>query len=289
MNFRASLSVLHRSRLRLDVDVDHAVVSADADGIELTAEQSARIQPTFRKVTGRRRPRRGPTWSIVAFPARLHDVVDIIGWRRAIDGFAELAIADVQSACARGEWTSAGLVERYLQRIAEIDGAGPLLRSMIELNPAALAIAEALDAERRQGRVRGPLHGVPIVVKDSIDTGDAMSTTAGSLALDGNIAPRDAHVVARLRDAGAVIVGKTNMSEWGYMRSTRPCSGWSSRGGQVRNPYVLDRSPLGSSSGSAVAVAANLCVAALGAEVDGSIVRPASSNSMSVSSRQWAW
>ncbi|MCB1289916.1 MAG: amidase [Mycobacterium sp.] len=192
----------------------------------------------------------------------------------------ELSISDVQAACARGEWTSAALVEHYLLRIAEIDRAGPSLRSMIELNPDALAIAEALDEERGNGRLRGPLHGVPVVVKDSIDTGDATSTTAGSLALAGNIAPRDAHLVTRLRQAGAVILGKTNMSEWGYMRSTRACSGWSSRGGQVRNPYVLDRSPLGSSSGSAVAVAANLCVAAVGAEVDGSIVRPASSNSI---------
>ncbi|MGD9622974.1 MAG: amidase [Mycolicibacterium sp.] len=192
----------------------------------------------------------------------------------------ELTVTDVQSAYARAELTSAALVESFLQRIAQIDCAGPLLRSMIELNPDALTIAEALDGERRQGRVCGPLHGVPVVVKDSIDTADAMSTTAGSLALDGNIAPRDAHLVSRLREAGAVIIGKTNMSEWGYMRSTRACSGWSSRGGQVRNPYVLDRSPLGSSSGSAVAVAANLCVVAVGAEVDGSIVRPASSNSI---------
>lgn len=192
----------------------------------------------------------------------------------------ELTVAGVQSAYARGELTSAALVESFLQRIAQIDCAGTLLRSMIELNPDAVTIAEALDAERRQGWVRGPLHGVPVVVKDSIDTADAMSTSAGSLALDGNIAPRDAHLVSRLREAGAVIIGKTNMSEWGYMRSTRACSGWSSRGGQVRNPYVLDRSPLGSSSGSAVAVAANLCVVAVGAEVDGSIVRPASSNSI---------
>ena len=142
----------------------------------------------------------------------------------------------------------------------------------------APAIAAARDGERRRGRVRGPLHGVPIFLKDSIDTADAMATTAGSLALLGNIAPRDAFIVSRLRDAGAVILGKTNMSEWGYMRSRRGCSGWSSRGGQVRNPYALDRSPSGSSSGSAVAVAANLCTAAIGAEVDGSIVRPASIN-----------
>ncbi|MCB0931113.1 MAG: amidase [Mycobacterium sp.] len=192
----------------------------------------------------------------------------------------ELTIADVQNACTRGELTSVALVEGYLRRIGEVDSSGPKLRSLIELNPDAVAIAEALDNERAQGRVRGPLHGVPVVIKDSIDTADSMSTTGGSLALEGNIAPRDAHIVTRLRDAGAVIVGKTNMSEWGYMRSIRPCSGWSSRGGQVRNPYVLDRSPLGSSSGSAVAVAANLCLAAVGAEVDGSIVRPASSNSI---------
>lgn len=192
----------------------------------------------------------------------------------------EMTIADIQRGFERGEWTSAAVVDEYLRRIADLDVAGPQLRSIIELNPDARSIAEALDAERVQGRVRGPLHGIPVVIKDSIDTRDAMSTTAGSLALEGNVAPCDAHVVSRLRKAGAVILGKTNMSEWGYMRSTRACSGWSSRGGQTRNPYVLDRSPLGSSSGSAVAVAANLCLAAVGAEVDGSIVRPASSNSI---------
>ncbi|MCH9766325.1 MAG: amidase [Actinomycetia bacterium] len=192
----------------------------------------------------------------------------------------EFTIAELQAAFERGEWSAAGLAEVYLQRISEIDRSGPMLRSVIEVNPDALVIAERLDEERRQRRTRGPLHGVPVVVKDSIDTGDKMMTTAGSLALEGNVAERDAFVVTKLRQAGALILGKTNMSEWGYMRSTRPCSGWSSRGGQVRNPYVLDRSPLGSSSGSAVAVAANLCVGAIGAEVDGSIVRPASSNSV---------
>ncbi|QUR66321.1 amidase [Mycobacterium spongiae] len=192
----------------------------------------------------------------------------------------EFTIADAQTAFDRGEWTAAGLVDRYLTRIRQIDRSGPTLRSMIEVNPDAVAIAEALDAERARGRTRGPLHGVPIVVKDNIDTGDTMATTAGSLALEGNIASRDAFVARKLRDTGAVILGKTNMSEWGYLRSTRPCSGWSSRGGQVRNAYVLDRSPLGSSSGSAVAVAANLCIGAIGAEVDGSIVRPASSSSI---------
>lgn len=192
----------------------------------------------------------------------------------------EFTIAEAQAAYDRGEWTAASLTEAYLQRIVEIDRAGPTLRAIIEINPDAVAIAEALDTERLRGRTRGPLHGIPIVVKDSIDTADKMVTSAGSLALENNVAPRDAHLVRRLRAAGAVILGKTNMSEWGYLRSTRPCSGWSSRGGQVRNPYILDRSPLGSSSGSAVAVAANLCVAAIGAEVDGSIVRPASSNSI---------
>lgn len=190
----------------------------------------------------------------------------------------EYGISELQDRLISGEMTSVGVCNAFLERIAAVDRAGPTLRSVIELNPDAMAIAAALDAERRQGTVRGPLHGVPVLIKDSIDTADVMMTTAGSLALLGNIASRDAFAVSRLRDAGAVILGKTNMSEWGYMRSTRGCSGWSSRGGQVRNPYALDRSPSGSSSGSAVAVAANLCTAALGAEVDGSIVRPASIN-----------
>jgi amidase len=190
----------------------------------------------------------------------------------------EYGIADLQAAFERGEWSAVTLCEAFLHRMDEIDAAGPTLRAVIERNRDALDIAAALDRERRERGPRGPLHGVPVLVKDSIDTADAMTTTAGSLALEGNVAPRDAFVVERLRAAGAVLLGKTNMSEWGYMRSTRGCSGWSSRGGQVRNPYVLDRSPSGSSSGSAVAVAANLCVAALGAEVDGSIVRPASIN-----------
>jgi len=190
----------------------------------------------------------------------------------------EQSIAEWQRAFDREEWTSLELCERLLRRIGELDAAGPALRSVIETNADALEIAASLDAERRDRGPRGPLHGVPIMVKDSIDTGDRMMTTAGSLALVGNRAGRDAFVVRALRRAGAVLLAKTNMSEWGYMRSTRACSGWSSRGGQTRNPYVLDRSPLGSSSGSAVAVAANLCVASIGAEVDGSIVRPASAN-----------
>ncbi|MGD9544266.1 MAG: amidase [Methylocystis sp.] len=190
----------------------------------------------------------------------------------------ELSISDWQDAMAREKWTSADLVEGFLAQIAALDSAGPCLRSVIEINPDAMQIAEALDQERQAGAVRGPLHGIPVIIKDSIDTADRMLTTAGSLALVGNHASQDATCVRRLREAGAVILAKSNMSEWGYMRSTRPCSGWSSRGGQTRNPHVLDRSPLGSSSGSAAATAANLCVASVGAEVDGSIVRPASAN-----------
>ncbi|QPN59311.1 amidase [Synechococcus sp. CBW1002] len=193
---------------------------------------------------------------------------------------SETTIAELQSAYEQGVCTALTVCQACLERIAVFDAAGPTLRSVIETNPDAPAIAEALDRERRQQGPRGPLHGVPLLVKDGLDTADRMMTTAGSLALVGNVAGRDAFVVQRLRQAGAVLLGKTNMSEWGYMRSTRACSGWSSRGGQVRNPYVLDRSPLGSSSGSAVAVAAGFCVAAIGAEVDGSIVRPASSNSI---------
>jgi amidase len=190
----------------------------------------------------------------------------------------EYSIAELQEKFDGRELTAVKLCEAFLQRISEVDHAGPTLRAVIELNPEALEIAAGLDRERLQKGPRGPLHGVPVLVKDSLDTADKMMTTAGSVALEGNIAPQDAFVVEKLRSAGAILLGKTNMSEWGYMRSTRACSGWSSRGGQVRNPYVLDRSPSGSSSGSAVAVAANLCTAAIGAEVDGSIVRPASTN-----------
>ncbi|HEY1999186.1 MAG TPA: amidase [Paraburkholderia sp.] len=166
----------------------------------------------------------------------------------------------------------------YLQRIAQIDRAGPQLRSIIELNPDALQIAQTLDAERAAGNVRGPLHGLTVVVKDNVATGDKMSTTAGSLALDGVHASRDAHLVERLRAAGAVIVGKTNLSEWANIRSSRSASGWSGRGGLSRNPYALDRSTSGSSSGSAAAVAANLTRLAIGTETDGSIVSPSSMN-----------
>ncbi|MEQ8653448.1 MAG: amidase [Kiloniellales bacterium] len=190
----------------------------------------------------------------------------------------ERDIAELQALFQDGALTAVALCQAFLERIEQIDRSGPCLLSVIETNPDALEIAAALDRERKQVGPRGPLHGVPILLKDAIDTGDRMTTTGGSLAMEGHRASEDAFVAAQLRRAGAVLLGKTNMSEWGYMRSTRGCSGWSSRGGQVRNPYVLDRSPSGSSSGSGVAVAANLCTAAIGAEVDGSVVRPASIN-----------
>ena len=190
----------------------------------------------------------------------------------------ERSISQWQDLLTKGELSARELTEGFLKRIAEIDGAGPTLRSVIEVNPDALDIAAELDNERSQQGARGPLHGIPILVKDNIDSADKMMTTAGSLALEGNYASRDAHVVKKLREAGAVLLGKANLSEWAYFRSSRGCSGWSSRGGQVKNPYALDRNPCGSSSGSGVAVAANLCVAALGTETDGSIVCPSSTN-----------
>jgi amidase len=186
----------------------------------------------------------------------------------------ELTVAQLQEGMTAGRYTSRRLVELYLQRIAAIDKAGPNLRALIETNPDALAIADALDAERKAKGPRGPLHGVPILIKDNIDTGDKMLTTAGSLALTGGPAPRDAFVVQRLRAAGVVILGKTNLSEWANIRSARSTSGWSARGGQVKNPYVLDRNPCGSSSGTGAAIAANLAAVGVGTETDGSVVCP---------------
>lgn len=188
----------------------------------------------------------------------------------------EATIGDLQQKMKAGQYTSADLTKLYLARIQAIDKAGPRLNSVIEVNPDAMAIAEAMDKERKAGKIRGPLHGIPILVKDNIDTGDKMMTTAGSLALEGHKAAKDAFVMARLRDAGAVLLGKTNLSEWANFRSTRSSSGWSSRGGQTRNPVVMDRSPCGSSSGSGSAVAANLCVVAVGTETDGSVIAPSS-------------
>jgi amidase len=190
----------------------------------------------------------------------------------------EVSIQQLQTRMASGELNARQMAEAYLERIDTIDRSGPTLRSIIEVNPDALEIADAMDRERAQGKVRGPLHGIPIVIKDNIETADRMQTTAGSLALVGVPVANDAPVVRRLRDAGAVLLAKTNLSEWANFRSTRSSSGWSGRGRQTRNPYVLDRSPGGSSSGSGVAVSANLCAAALGTETDGSIMSPSSIN-----------
>jgi amidase len=181
----------------------------------------------------------------------------------------------LQAAMASGQLTSRRLVEMYMQRIQAIDKSGPAIRTVLEINPDALTIADELDKERKEKGPRGPLHGIPILLKDNVATADHMQTAAGSLALVGSRVPRDAFIASGLRRAGAVILGKTNLSEWANWRSTRSSSGWSGRGGQGRNPYVLDRTPCGSSSGSASAVAANLCAAAIGTETDGSIICPA--------------
>ena len=187
----------------------------------------------------------------------------------------ETTVAQLQDGMKAGRLSARGVAQAYLERIAALDRRGPTLRAVLETNPEALAIADALDGERRRRKLRGPLHGIPVIVKDNIDTHDRMQTTAGSLALEGNIALRDAFIVARLRAAGAIILAKANLSEWANFRSNRSSSGWSGRGRQCRNPYVLDRTPSGSSSGSAVAVSANLCAIAVGTETDGSIVSPA--------------
>ncbi|TFW30916.1 amidase [Massilia horti] len=191
-------------------------------------------------------------------------------------GILEAGVREQQAQMAAGKLTSRALVTQYLARIAAIDKAGPRLASVIELNPDALAIASELDKERAAGKLRGPLHGIPVLLKDNIATGDKMSTSAGSLALDGVRAKRDAFITSRLRAAGAVIIGKTNLSEWANMRSTHSVSGWSGRGGQTKNPYALDRNTSGSSSGSGAAIAASLATLAVGTETDGSIVSPSS-------------
>jgi amidase len=192
----------------------------------------------------------------------------------------EATIASMQEAMRSGKHTSRSLCQAYLRRIDAIDRRGPTLRSVIETNPEALAIADGLDRERKAGRVRGPLHGIPILIKDNIATGDRMLTTAGSLALAGGPALHDAFIANRLREAGAVILGKTNLSEWANFRGRRSISGWSARGGLCKNPYALDRNACGSSSGTGVAIAANLAAAGIGTETDGSIVCPSSANSL---------
>ncbi|UOR07531.1 amidase [Hymenobacter aerilatus] len=196
----------------------------------------------------------------------------------AADAFElhEATLSELQQQLQSGQRTARSLVELYQQRIKAIDQSGPTLRSVIELNPDALRLADQLDQERKAGKVRGPLHGVPVLIKDNIDTGDQMQTTAGSLALSVHKAAQDAFIVKKLREAGAVLLGKTNLSEWANFRSSRSTSGWSSRGGQTKNPHVLDRTPSGSSSGSGAAVSANLCAIAIGTETDGSIVSPSS-------------
>jgi len=192
----------------------------------------------------------------------------------------ELTLTDLQQALQSGKYTSRQLVEKYSDRIMDIDKKGPGLYSVIEMNPDAEKIATALDRERKEKGPRSPLHGIPILIKDNIDTQDRMMTTAGSLALVGAKPLRDASVSQKLREAGAVILGKTNLSEWANFRSAKSSSGWSGRGGQTKNPYVLERNPCGSSSGSGAAVAANLCAAAIGTETDGSVVCPSSANSL---------
>jgi amidase len=188
----------------------------------------------------------------------------------------EMTISNMRAGLRSGELTARSLVESYLGRIEELNTRGPELRAVIEVNPDALEIAAALDTELKEKGARGPLHGIPILLKDNIATADRMTTTAGSLALEGSIPSRDAFLAERLRAAGAILLGKANLSEWANFRSSRSTSGWSSRGGQCRNPYALDRNSSGSSSGSAVAAAANLCAAAVGTETDGSIISPAS-------------
>jgi amidase len=199
---------------------------------------------------------------------------------RATFSLDEVTIADLQQRMRSGRETARSLTEQYIARIEAVDRNGPALHSVLEVNPDALAIADRLDAERKNGRTRGPLHGIPILIKDNIATNDRMMTTAGSLALAGVTPPKDAFIVERLRDAGAVILGKTNLSEWANFRSTHSSSGWSGRGGQTKHPYALDRNPSGSSSGSGVAIAANLAAAAVGTETDGSIVSPSTTNGL---------
>jgi amidase len=196
----------------------------------------------------------------------------------ASDDFAfnEATIEQLQQHMADGKLTSVGLTQAYLDRITAMDKAGPYINSVIELNPDALEIARQMDEQRKAGNLRGPMHGLPVLIKDNIDTGDKMQTTAGALALEGNVAKQDAFIIERLRESGAVLLGKTNLSEWANFRSTASCSGWSSRGGQTKSPYVLTHNPCGSSAGSGAAVAANFCVVAIGTETDGSITCPAS-------------
>ncbi len=190
----------------------------------------------------------------------------------------EATVGDLQAAMESGDHTARSIAELYLERIDQMNIRGPELRAIIETNPDALEIADQLDTERRTHGPRGPLHGIPVAIKDNIDTADAMTTTAGSLALEGSTPANDAFIIERLRAAGAIVLAKANMSEWAYFRGERATSGWSARGGQCRNPYALDRNPCGSSSGSGVAASANLAAITIGTETNGSIMCPSSMN-----------
>ena len=192
----------------------------------------------------------------------------------------EASISALAEKMQHGEMTSHAIVQMYLDRIAAVDKSGPALNAVIELNPDALAIADQLDAERKNGKVRGPLHGIPVLIKDNFDTADKMHTSAGSLALAASIPAQDSTVAAKLRAAGAVMLGKTNLSEWANFRSAHSTSGWSARGGQTKNPYALDRNPCGSSSGTGAAIAASLAAAGIGSETDGSVVCPSATNGL---------
>lgn len=192
----------------------------------------------------------------------------------------EITIAELRAGLDSGRFTSQQLVQMYSQRIADIDKQGPAINAVIEMNPDAMALAEKADQERKSGGVRGPMHGIPLLIKDNIATGDKMSTSAGSLALKDAKSPKDSFVAAQLRKAGAIILGKTNLSEWANLRSSHSSSGWSGRGGQTKCPYALDRNPSGSSSGTGAAVSANECPVGIGSETDGSIVSPACSNGL---------
>jgi amidase len=214
---------------------------------------------------------------LLASPAEAVETAEALKTAQAPFELEEATIASLQQGMRSGRHTARSITEAYFARIEELNHQGPELRAVIETNPEALAIADALDAERKTKGPRGPLHGIPVLLKDNIGTADRMTTTAGSLALEGSIPPHDAFLAARLREAGAVLLGKANLSEWANFRSTRSSSGWSSRGRQCRNPYALDRCPSGSSSGSGVAASANLAAVTVGSETDGSIVSPSSS------------
>ncbi|MGN8069268.1 amidase [Mucilaginibacter sp. 22184] len=213
-------------------------------------------------------------------PAEEKKIDDAANNKDDLFELSEVTIAYLQQKMQAKEYTSRLITELYLKRIDKIDKNGPKLNSVIELNKDALNMADAMDKERAQGKVRGPLHGIPVLIKDNINTGDNMHTTAGALALADNFAKQDAFIIHKLREAGAVILGKTNLSEWANFRSTHSTSAWSSRGGQTKCPYILDRNPSGSSAGSGTAAAANLCAVAIGTETDGSIVSPSSVNGL---------